>query len=919
MSLNIGCGTRLKYNRAALLLVAMAVGWGQGKTGAIRGRVTDPSGRVVPGVVVRAFGPGNGKTLAGESRSASDGRYEIQRLEQGSYTIRANVKGFAPFESTSRAPEVVDIALSLAQASDRVTVSDEAQVEVSAENNASALVLKGPDLEALSDDRDDFTNDLLALAGPAAGPNGGQVFIDGFTGGRMPPKSSIREVRINQNPFSAQYDRLGYGRVEVFTKPGADDFHGEFVFVYGNDIFNSRNPFSPVKPPYERRQWEGEVGGPLGKKTSFLTDFEVRRTTEDAFINALTLDPQFNIVPVAEGVVTPLRGTEFNFRLDRQVAANQTLTVRYGHQRDERDNQGVGGFSLASRAYGNSDQEDSIQATETGVYGTHLVNETRFRYLRLRGRQEGNADQPTISVLDAFTGGGPPVRLSFNNQDRYELQNVTSYAQGKHVWRFGGRFRGVGLRDQDTQNYTGTFTFSSLASYGLTLRGLANHLSGDQIRQSGGGASQFSLAGGDPLAQVNQYDVGVFLQDDWRLRANMTLSVGLRYEKQTNISDSRDVAPRVALAWGLGPKNKPAKTVLRAGGGVFYDRLGENLTLDGLRQDGIHQQRFVVQSPDFYPVVPTLGQLQSGRVSQAIREVDRGIVAPRILQGSFGLERALPKKILISTNYVHTQSLHQLRSRNINAPIGGELPYGGSSAIYLYEASGRFRQDQWITSVNAKIGGAFSLTGSYTLGKASSDTDGAGTFPSNSYDLRPEYGRAGFDIRHRVQMNGSFGLPLGLRISPLLVATSGRPFNITTGSDLNGDTLFTDRPSLATDLSRPGVVRTAYGNFDLAQQPGQPIVPRNFGNGPAQFALNTRLTKTFEIGKEGKSPGGKAKDPKELIFSVSARNVLNHPNLGLPVGNLSSLLFGQSTSLAGGQGGGAAGNRRLDLQVKFAF
>ena len=147
-----------------------------------------------------------------------------------------------------------------------------------------------------------------------------------------------------------------------------------------------------------------------------------------------------------------------------------------------------------------------------------------------------------------------------------------------------------------------------------------------------------------------------------------------------------------------------------------------------------------------------------------------------------------------------------MRSRNINAPIAGVLPYGGSSSLYLYESSGRFRQEQWITGINARVSEEFSLSASYTLGRAWSDTDGAGSFPSNPYDLRPEYGRAGFDIRHRVQMNSSFGLPWGLRISPLLVASAGRPFNITVGRDLNGDTLFTDRPAVATDLTRPSVV-----------------------------------------------------------------------------------------------------------------
>ena len=410
---------------------------------AITGDVTDPSGSRVPRVALQLL---RGESQVQTATSDAQGRYEFRNLAPGSYTIRAAANGFAPFSADVLAPiagntQTFPVKLVLASQSERVTVADTGKLDLNPESNAGALVLRGKDLEALSGDRDEMAADLQALAGPSAGPNGGQIFIDGFTGGRMPPKSSIREVRINQSPFSAQFDRLGYGRIEVFTKPGTGDYHGELVFIYGNDIFNSRNPFIPMKPPYERRQWEGEVGGPLGKKTSFLTDYELRRTTENAFINALTLDKGLNVAPVAQGVVTPVRGTEFNFRLDRQLTANQTLTARYGYQRDERENQGIGGFSLASRAYQNSDQEDSVQLSETGIYGAHVVNETRARYLRLRTRQEGVTGQPTISVLDAFTGGGTPLKLSFTNQDRYEVNNLTTYVRGAHLFRWGGRLR----------------------------------------------------------------------------------------------------------------------------------------------------------------------------------------------------------------------------------------------------------------------------------------------------------------------------------------------------------------------------------------------------------------------------------------------------------------------------------------------
>jgi hypothetical protein len=736
--------------------------------------------------------------------------------------------------------------------------------------------------------------------------------VDGFTAGRLPPKSSIREIRVNQNPFSAQYDRIGTGRIEVFTKPGSEDWHGEIQTHDGSQVFNARNPFVPEKPTWTRVGLEGEIGGPIGKKTSFLADFEIRHFTENSFVNARTLDENLRIVAVSQGILTPRTDTEDNLKVDHQLSKNHTLTLRYTLARDATDNQGASGFSLPSRIYNNRDSENTIQFGETGVYGARLINETRMRYSRLRSRQEGNATLPTTVVLDAFTGGGSPLSLSFVNQDRLEFQNNTTVTRGTHLLRWGGRLRGVFLKDQDTQNYTGTFTFSSLESYRVTLLGQENGLTPQQIRTLGGGASQFSIAGGNPLASLSQFDTGLFVLDDWRVRPNFTLSMGLRYEIQTNLGDYRNVAPRLGIAWGLG-KGKTPKTVIRGGAGIFYDRVGENLSLDALRRDGIHQQQFVVDTPDFYPVIPSLAQLLSNRAPQAIRELDHRMRAPEMAQMGIGVDRQLPRNMVIALNYLHSRGWHSLRSRNITAPLAGAEANG--TAVYLYEASGVFRQNQFITTLNARVSPKVSVTGSYTLGRAESDTDGAGAFAADSYNLRPEYGRAGFDIRHRVQLNGAISAPWGFRLSPLLVATSGRPFNITVGRDLNSDTVFSDRPAFATDLSRRSVRLTPLGTFDLAPIAGQTLVPRNYGDGPGQVALNLRVAKIFKLGAEVK---GK-RDPMELTVTASSRNVLNHPNLALPVGNLSSPVFGQSTALAAGGGNGASGNRRIEFQLKLAF
>ncbi len=951
-------------------------------TGTLTGAITDPSGAVIPGASVRVT------SAAGETREVPtglDGRYVLAGLAPGKYTVSITAPDLAPFqragvEVKSGATLILDAGLELSVTKEEITVSDTNKVDVDPSSNIGAIVLKGSDLDALPDDPDELQADLEALAGPAAGPNGGQIYIDGFSGGSLPPKSSIREIRINQNPFSAEYDRMGYGRIEIFTKPGTDKFHGQAFFNFGDSLFNSRNPFAPDKPAYQTRMMDASVGGPLSRRASFFVNAERHAVDETAVVNALTLDPSLNVTAFRQTVMNPMTRTSFSPRLDYQLSPNHTLAARYSFTQMGRLNQGAGEFSLPSRAYDTSSRDHTLQLTETAVLSPKAINETRFQFIRRENQQTPGSADPTIMVLGAFTGGGANVGQSYTTQDHFEWQNVTTVTRGTHVVKFGGRLREMSQSGSYMQGYNGTFTFTSLEAYRITLAGLSQGLTLAQIRAAGGGPSQFSITGGNPLASVRQWDAGLFAQDDWRVRPNFTLNLGLRYETQTHIGDHLDLAPRVGFAWGLGGKGQP-KTVIRGGLGLFYDRVGESLTLEALRLNGINQQQFLVALPEFYPQVPSVETLAANRLPSAIRELDTGLRTPYVAQVALSLERQLPKNTSLSITYANSRGLHVLRSRNINAPAPGAYdplnpasavrPYEGLGDIYLYESTGIFKQHQLIANVSARVSPKLTLFGFYALSQAESNADGAGSFPANQYDLTREWGRAGFDVRHRAALGGSLTTPFGLRFSPFITASSGRPFDITVGRDLNGDSLFNDRPAFATDLTRASVISTPYGAFDTNPLPGQTVIPRNWGNGPGEFAVNLRLSRSFGFGGEtsasprsqteggfqgpppgraggpgagggprGGGPGGhmgpgggprggpggmfgEAASGKRysLTFSISARNLLNHVNLGLPVGNLSSPLFGTSTTLAGGfgPGGSATANRRIEMQVRFTF
>jgi hypothetical protein len=979
---------------AAFLLMAGA-GRAQTSTGALRGQIADESGALIPDAAITLTG------TAGEVQSVKsgpDGAFNVTGLAPGSYTVRVVVTGFAVFEKkgiriAADRTQTLNIPLRISLGKQEVTVEDQPGTTVSTDpsNNAGALVLRGEDLEALPDDPDDLESDLQALAGPSAGPNGGQIYIDGFSGGRLPPKSSIREIRINQNPFSAEYDHLGFGRIEILTKPGTDKFHGQTFFNFGDESLNARNPYASNKPPFQMRTFGGNVSGPISKRASFFVDLERREIDDNAVINATILDPDLNIVPFSEAIVTPQRRTSISPRLDYQLNKNNTLTGRYTYRHVGHENSGIGEFSLASRAYDTLETGQTVQLTETAVLNARAVNETRFQYIRERTNQIADNSIPALNVLDAFTGGGSQIGRAFNTEQRWELHNYTSLTRGTHVLRFGTRLRSVSLSDYSPNNFGGTYTFSgglapvldssgqvvtgsdgqpelaritSIERYRRTLLFEQQGLTIDEIRRLGGGASQYTIAAGIPEADIRQTDVGLFLQDDWRLKPNLTLSLGLRYETQTNIHDWHDFAPRIGIAWAPGARaNRPGKTVIRGGFGMFYDRFSENLVLQSERFNGVTQRQFIVNNPDFFPNAPPIETLQLQPVSESIRRIDQTLRAPYIIQSAIGVERQLPRNTTAALTFTNSRGVHMLRARDINAPIpdlGGVRPYGADAGnLFDYESTGIFNQNQMIANLNSRLNRSVTLFTFYVLNHAMSDTDGASSSPANPYDLTREYGRSSMDVRHRFVVGGSIATKWSIRFSPFIIARSGSPFNITTGRDSNGDTVFVDRPAIATDLTNPDTVMTPFGAFNPNPLPGQVLIARNYGQGPGFFSVNLRMGKVFGFGPHretaASSTGGRgggggggggdhgggrggmrmggggggfhgifsdgSTDRRyNLSVAVSARNLLNTTNEGAFTGNLTSPFFGRANSLAGSFGpAAAAGNRRIELQMRFTF
>ncbi|MGA2714207.1 MAG: TonB-dependent receptor [Bryobacteraceae bacterium] len=634
-----------------------------------------------------------------------------------------------------------------------------------------------------------------------------------------------------------------------------------------------------------------------------------------------------------------------------------------------------------------------VQITETMVIGTVAVDETRFQFRNNNSNTNANGDPsvPGIDVSGAFNSGGAPfIGTNYTDNKGYELTNFVTFSHGSHAVKVGARLRQTDLATRSTQNFNGSWGFDAPAANAPCLAGISNPTSLNlyqqtqillsegvpmqQVIDEGCGPSLFSLSSGTPAQSIGQFDLGAFVQDDWRIRPNFTLNAGLRYETQNNIRDHMDWAPRLGFAWAPGAKGRTAsKTVIRGGYGIFFDRFAENNVLQAMRLNGVEQTNYVVssgnpnsaaaflaycpQAPDCLtaPGVPSLSSLTVQ--NQGIYSLDKSLRAPYMGQLAIGVDRQLPGRTQVSFNFVNTRGVHTLRLRDINAPLldSGIRPFAGTNVpnsngdIYQYETSGIFKQTQFTVNANTRLNSHLQLQGYYVYGQAHTNANG---FLMNPYDANQDWGRAPFDVRNRAFVGGTVGLPLRVQVAPFVLMSSGSPFNITTGQEFDGDGLFNARPAFGT-CGATGVITTRLGCFNPNPAPGAAVIPINYGEGPAQFSVNLRLSRTWGWGEKvttaapprnggggggGRGPGGfgggrpgfggGGRGPGalgggntgkryNLTATVSARNAFNHVNLATPVGVLASSFFGESTAI--NNGNSEAGNRKVEMQLRFQF
>ncbi len=948
----------------------------QQNTGSLHGVVADPTGAIIPGASIVVSG--NGQKLS--TTSGPTGHFQFNGLTPGQYTVDTTIEGFTHYElqGVAIAPgtsKTLNISMTIAAQQQNVQVNAESStIDTSPESNVNAVVIKGKDLDALSDDPDQLATDLQALAGPSAGPNGGQIYVDGFSGGQIPPKEDIREIVINQNPFSAEFDSLGYGRVEIYTKAGTGHMHGH-VFSMGNDSpFDAQNPIlnsnrvagSPpiIEPPYYVYYLHADIGGPMTKQSSFFSSIFNRSQHFQSVIDAI--DPGSvtaaspNGTPFNATVSNPSSRLDVGQRIDWQLGQSNSLTAHYDYYRAAFTNGSVGPLALQEQATDGLNQENTLQAMDSLVLSKNFVDNIRFRYRRIRNNQSSVSTLPSVSVSGAFTDGGNNSGTNRDNQDDYELQDYFTGSLGRHTLNFGLRLRAYRDANYSNAGTNGSYTFQSLPEY---LKRTPQQYTVTVVNNNA------------YTARAIPFDLALFYQDDFAVNKKITFSYGLRWETQNEIHDKSDWAPRLYLAYALGHGKGNPKTVVRAGYGWFYQRFtvpngtyGAPYILNTLRYnlpttpgELSNQQIYTVTNPTGYTETSPGNPVKPPNPTSSTSAPTYWTIAPNFhaaldMQAAIGVDRQIAKGVTGNVTYMYSRGIHDFLSNNVTAPYfnGATNTYPGTSLtapatnIYQFQSGGVYREDQLMATAHAQLK-KLTIFSYYAYTNAKGDTSGVAHFASNASDPGQDYGPTTFSIRNRFLILGSVDLPYAISFSPFFVYNSGTPYNIKIGSDLTANNQFNARPTYATSCSESGVVKTPYGC--LNPNPigtNEKIIPYGLGTGPSNYSLNLRVTKVIGFGPKlnyenggsgfrghgsglgGRGLSGNQGGPGRLDVAVPRKysltlgafgaNIFNRQNLAAPNGTLISPFFDKSQSLAGGFfGPRTSGNRSIFLTAVFNF
>jgi hypothetical protein len=847
--------------------------------------VKDPTGAVIPAAMVQVRGIEAATETITRENLPSDGQGVVvaEGLRPGRYLIQVEFPGFEPLVipdvRVRNGENRRDATLLLPKYDESVSVGrDPATAAADPQNDRFNTVLGRNEIEALPDDPEEMERVLQQMAGPGA-----TIRVDGFRGGRLPPKSQIRSIRFSRDQFAAENHGGGLVFVDIVTQPGLGPLRGGIDFTFRDGALNARNAYQRQKGPEQTQQYTFNLSGTLLKeRTSFSISANAASLYDSANVFAATPDGSRQ-APIRR----PSDRQNFNGRLDHALSKAHTLRVNLQQNMSDQRNLGVGTFDLPERAYQRSSTDRVLRLTETGPWGSALFGESRLQVRWQSSDSASGVDAPTIRVLDAFTSGGAQQA---GGREATEVEWATSvdWAQGRHSVRAGVLLE-AGFYNSDIRtNYLGTYTFASLEDYEAGL------------------PSTYTRRIGDPFVRYNQWQAGLFIQDDWRARANLTLSAGLRKEFQTNLDDALNLAPRAGLTWS---PFTHGRTTVRAGGGIFYDWLESSVYEQTLRVDGQRQQELVIRNPG-YPDPFTGGiQMQSTPGSKYVMADD--LMMPRRTMITAGVSHQISPRLGSNVSFTHTRGANALRGRLLNMPgPDGVRPDPAVGNITQVESTASSRGNQVNGGINFMIPERRTfLFANYAYSRQANDADGPFSLPADSQDLSGEWGPAAGRPRHMFTAMVNTALPKNIRAGLTVTGRSGSPYNITTGRDDNGDTVFNDRPE--------GVSRNSARGDSTWDVGGRISYSFGFGTRSSGGADGGMLSQPMVVRVGGGDMlgalGGGGAEDKRIRFEIfaSASNLLNTVNPIGYSGVMTSPFFGQAT--------GAMPGRRIDLGARIGF
>jgi hypothetical protein len=819
---------------------------------------------------------GSQKTVPVDER----GQASVQGLTAGTYTVKVEAAAFQTFEgplTLKKGANAVTVTLPLAGLAEEVIVRTDA---TDVAGNAFTSSLSPQEIAELPDDPDELEQVLMQMAGPGA-----TMRVNGFRGGRLPPKNQIQQIRFRMNSYAADNHEAGGGfGIDIITKPGMDGWRGMTNFGFRDETLNARNAFAPTLGAEQYRRFGFNMDGPLVKgRTSLAINVDGNANYDSQTIVAKTPDGTYNDV-----VRRPNDRVFASVRVDHQMTPTQLMRVELRHELDERKNLGVGDFSLQDRAYNRTTTENALRFSLNGLLLPKVANELKVQYSREVSEQSSLSNDPAIVVLDSFSTGGAGQQSDRRGRLLEIEDNIDFQIGKKHRMRTGVLLEGMWYRSDELRNGNGTWTFGSLSQYALGL------------------ATTYTQRAGTTLVDYSQYEAGWYVQDDYTPFKKLALSFGLRHEMQSHLDDKWNFVPRVGFTW------TPGKYTVRGGYGMFNDWFESSVYEQTLRVNGVTQQDIVVQNP-VYP--DTTGGALANALPPSKYQAALGLQMPYLHQASIGVERTLIETLRLMATYTMMRGRNQLRAVNVNAPLTGGLdpvrPDPALGNVNQLESTGQTEVDRLTINVNyAKPERRFFMGANYQLARSNNYSDSAFALPANNYDLGAEWGPSLQDVRHRFFGMVNFGVPMGMRLGVFTQGQSASPYNVITGFDTNRDTVVSDRPD---------------------------GTGRNSARGSASWNLNARLSKSYGFGPQRQSTGGAPQVRRvggggggrgeggggpmmmmegnntryRLEFYLQAFNLLNRTNLVGYSGNMRSDYFGQATS--------AGPARRIELGMNFGF